>query len=111
MDQEQRNQEFKQLADTFIDLANQHCDKVENTRVGSSMLFASARFSAFVVASHAKDQAHYESEIDNAIEFFSQEFKRMLTENLEEYKAIFAARDLEKPKYEHLVKKQEKNNQ
>lgn len=105
MDQEQRNQEFKQLADTFIDLANQHCDKVENTRVGSSMLFASARFSAFVVASHAKDLAHYESELDNAIEFFSQEFKRMLTENLEEYKAVFAAREQEKPKYEHLMKK------
>ena len=102
MSQDQRNLEFRQVADKFIDLANNESEGKNSASIGSSMLYASARFSAFVVASHAKDKAHFESEIDAAVEFFSNEFKRMLMENMSEYKAVFKE---EAPRYEHLVKK------
>jgi len=100
MDQEQSNKAFRELADSFIELANQHCDNIESNRVGSALLYATARFSAFVVASHASDKGHYESEIENALDFFSTEFRRMLGENLEQYKSVFK----EAPKYQHLIK-------
>lgn len=102
MSTEEDNKRFYKIADSFIDLANTHSDSCETSEVGSSMLFASARFSAFVVASFAKDKAAYEAEVDNAINHFSSEFKKMLTENLEQYKTAFD----EGPKYEHLVKKE-----
>ena len=54
-----------------------------------------------MVASHAKDRVSYEAEIDNAVDYFGTEFKKMLLENLDQYKSVFD----EKPRYEHLVKK------
>lgn len=101
MDQEQDNKTFYKMADSFIDVANKHCDNEQSSKVGSALLFATARFSSFVVASHANDKEAYEAEIENATEFFSGEFKRMLTENLEEYRSVFK----EEPKYQHLVNK------
>ena len=99
--QKQSDKHFYKMADSFIDLANQHCENNDNAEVGSAMLFASSRFSAFVVASFAQNKDHYEGEIDNAVEYFGNEFKRMLTENLDQYKTVFE----EAPKYDHLVKK------
>jgi HD-like signal output (HDOD) protein len=104
MADEQDNKQFYKTADSFIDVANNHCENQESTRVGSALLFATARFSSFVVASQSKDEESYEAEIDNALEFFSSEFKRMLKQNLEDYKSAFKARE-DAPKYEHLIKK------
>ena len=89
------------MADTFIDTANTHCESTDSSEVGSAMLFATSRFSSFVVASHADNKTSYEAEIDNAVEHFTKEFKRMLIENLDQYKTVFD----DAPRYEHLVKK------
>ena len=100
---EDSNKNFYKMADSFIDKANQHCENNNNADVGSALLYAASRFSAFVVASYAQNKDHYESEVDNAVTYFSDEFKRMLVENLEQYKTVFDAA----PKYEHLMKKKE----
>jgi len=100
-DKEKKDLEFRAMADSFIDVANKHCDTTDAAQVGSTLLYATSRFSAFVVASHAKDKASYEAEIDNAVEYFGTEFKRMLMENLGQYKSVFD----EAPRYEHLIKK------
>ena len=105
MSQDQRNLEFRQMADSFIDVANKQSDKVDSAQVGSSMIYASARFSSFVVASHSNDLNHFESEIDNAVEFFTSEFKRMLIDNMQEYKSVFTAEPEEESRYKHLMKK------
>ena len=103
---EEGNKQFYKTADSFIDVANNHCETQENTVVGSALLFATARFSSFVVASQSKDRESYEAEIDNALEFFTSEFKRMLTQNLEDYKTAFAPKE-DEPRYEHLRKKKD----
>ena len=102
MSAEQKDLEFRQIADKFIDLANKESEAKDSAFVGSSMIYACARYSSFVVASYAKDKAQFETEVDDAVEFFSNEFKRMLTDNMEEYKAVFKE---EAPRYEHLIKK------
>lgn len=96
--------EFYELADKFISAANDECEEKVPSFVGSSMLFAAARFSAFIVASQAKDLAAYESEVDRATEFFSGEFDRMLKQNLENYKTVFTEQQ-EEGRYDHLVNK------
>jgi len=98
-----QDKEFYTLADKFIDIANNECDEKEPSFVGSSMLFATARFSAFVVASQAQDKESYEAELERAKEFFNGEFERMLNQNMEDYKTAFNQQD--EARYEHLMKK------
>lgn len=97
-----QDNDFYTMADKFIDLANTECEQKEPSFIGSSMLFATARFSAFVVASQVQDQAAYEAELERAQAFFTGEFERMLKQNMEDYKTAFQPQS-DKP-YEHLMK-------
>lgn len=109
MDEPQKkaqDKEFYTVADSFIDVANKQCDTKEPSFVGSSMLFATARFSAFVVASQAPEKQAYEAELERATEFFTKEFERMLKQNMEDYKTAFEPKK-EEGRYEHLMKKKD----
>ncbi len=106
MDETQKkaqDKEFYTLADKFIDIANDECESKDPSFVGSAMLFATARFSAFVVASQAQDKDSYEAELESATEFFTAEFDRMLKQNMEDYKTAFTQQD--EARYEYLMKK------
>lgn len=100
MSDEDIDKQFRSMADSFIHLANEHCKTAERENVSMALLYAAARFSAFVVASHAPDLQKYETDRDAAIAFFSGEYKRMLNENLDDYKKIYD----ESVKYAHLMK-------
>jgi len=100
MNDDERNQLFRQIADSFIDVANRHTEDTDNGIVSSALLYGTARFSAFVVASNAKNLERYEADRDAAIEYFTSEFRRMLEENLDNYKSVFK----EQPRYAHLMK-------
>lgn len=95
------DKKFIDMADSFIDLANQHCDKAQNPLVNASMLYGTARFCAFITASMAQSKQSYEDNIDNAINYYTEEFAKMLKEHMEQYKSAFEAA----PRYEHLMKK------
>ena len=47
------DREFRRMADAFIDQANTFIDASAKDNVGMALLYAAARFNAFVVASHA----------------------------------------------------------
>jgi len=96
-----KNKQFRQFADTFIDVANKHVDEADSSFVSSSMLYGTARFCSFVVASTCKDAEELEANHQGALEFFTKEFERMLTENLDEYKKAYQ----EPSRYEHLINK------
>lgn len=88
-DEEATEREFRRIADTFIDRANEHLKTVPKENVGMSLLFAAARFNAFVVASHSKTLDKFESERAEAIEFFKDAYLKMLDENLDDYRRIY----------------------
>lgn len=69
-------------ADSFIHLANDYCDLTPRGKVSASLLYAAARFNAFVVASHADSAEEMASEKAAAVEYFVEQFKQMLEENL-----------------------------
>ena len=94
------DKEFRSVADSFIRLANKHSETANRENVSMALLYAAARFSSFVVTSHASDLQKYESDREAAIEFFAGEYKRMLNENLDDYKKIYD----EGIKYAHLIK-------
>lgn len=94
-------QQFRALANAFIDLANRSCDEAPRENVGMALLYAASRFNAFVVAAHAAHLQEYEAARPQAMEFFQGEYGRMLGENLDEYRQAFD----EDMKYAHLMKR------
>lgn len=89
MSDEATEREFRRVADTFIDLANEHITSIQKENVGMALLFAAARFNAFVVASHSPTLDKYENDREKAIEFFSTSYLDMLKENLEDYRRAY----------------------
>jgi len=106
MSDDEINHLYRKIADSFIDIANRHCNDHDVGIVGSAFLYGAARFSAFVVASKAKELARYEADRDAALEYFTKEFRRMLEENLGDYKSVFK----EQPRYSHLMKENKPGN-
>ncbi|AQS39944.1 Protein of unknown function (DUF3144) [Shewanella psychrophila] len=72
-----------QLADQFIALANELSAKEQDvSKVGTAMRFAASRFNAFEASLKSADLS---AERDNAIEWFTNEYKEMLTDNLNDH--------------------------
>ena len=87
-----------QIADQFIALANQLSQQENDIgKVGTAMRFASARYNAFEAAIKSADLA---AEKDNALAWFSDEFKAMLNENLDDH---IANPPIEPPQQEQVV--------
>jgi hypothetical protein len=79
------DKEFWKRADEVINLANEQCKKDSTGKVSSSTLYAAARFSAFVVATTAGDVEGIKKDRDKAIKYFTDQYEKMLIENLDDY--------------------------
>lgn len=82
-------EEFWKLADSFIKLANEHYEKNGDGKVGYAMLYAAARFNAFIVATTAGDKTELATEKDPAADYFTEQYRKMFVENLEDYHSNF----------------------
>ena len=79
------DKEFFNRADEIINLANAQCDKDAIGKVSSSLLFATARFNAFIVASSAKDLEELKKDKTEAIKYFKEQYEKVFIENIDEY--------------------------
>lgn len=102
MSDDELDKEFRNMADAFIDLANQQIKGDNREIVSMSLLYAAARFNSFVVAAHAPDLKKFDDDREKAFEFFLGKYREMLTENLDDYRKLYD----ENMKYAHLMKKQ-----
>jgi hypothetical protein len=82
-------EQFWRLADSFINLANELYKEQTDGKVGYAMLYAAARFNAFVVATTAGDKNTLSEEKQPAMEYFSEQYRKMIAENLEDYEKNF----------------------
>ncbi|MGR6501227.1 MULTISPECIES: DUF3144 domain-containing protein [Shewanella] len=72
-----------ELADQFIALANQLSQQEGDVgKVGTALRFAAARFNAFEAAIKSADLG---AEKDNALDWFSAEYREMLSDNLDDH--------------------------
>jgi hypothetical protein len=85
----QRDKEFWDLADSFIQLANTHLNEVKPSKVSASALFAAARFNAFVITAAAESKEQLIVEKEAAIAYFLGQYEKMLRENIDEHLARF----------------------
>ena len=100
MTEDEIEQQFREFADSFIDLANKHAEQTHAENVGMSLLYAASRFNAYVVAMHADNLEQYEQDMPDAVKYFKEQYASMLEENIQDYKKVYQP----KLKYEHLMK-------
>lgn len=79
------DKEFWKRADEIILLANKQCEKAASGKVSSSLLYASSRFSAFILATTADNAEEMKKDRDKAIKYFTDQYEKMLTQNLDDY--------------------------
>ncbi len=83
--------QFFQRADAFIHLANsQLSPETHSGKVGSSLMYASARFSASLSAIGFANGEEFTKEKEQIIDFYTNQFKLMLSDNLDDYAQNFA---------------------
>ena len=87
---EELDEIYRQMVDSFIDRANDLAEKNSAENVGMALLYAASRYNAHVVSQHAETVELYEQEMPKAREFFQAQYQRMLDENLEDYKRIYS---------------------
>ena len=79
------DKEFFERADAYITVANEQAAEVNRGKVSASMMFATARFNAWVSASGVDSGDELASVKEEAMEYFVSEYRKMLDENLDEY--------------------------
>lgn len=79
------DKDFFKRTDAFIKVANELTQEHEVGKVSASMLYAAARFNAFIVASSAKDKAEADRNKVEAIEYFTNQYRNMLLANMDDY--------------------------
>ncbi|MEE8056740.1 MAG: DUF3144 domain-containing protein [Pseudomonadales bacterium] len=77
--------EFWERTDQIITLANGQVNDSTIGKVSSSLLYAAARFNTFNVASSAEGVAQMKNDKEDSIKYFTDQYKKMLTENLNDY--------------------------
>jgi hypothetical protein len=85
----QRDKQFWELADSFIQLANTHLNEVKPSKISASALFAASRFNAFVITASASSKEQLIAEKEAAIAYFLEQYETMLRENLDEHLARY----------------------
>lgn len=101
MTEDETDQQFREFADGFIDLANKQAEQAPAENVGMALLYAASRFNAYVVALHADNLEQYEKDMPEAADYFKEQYANMLQENIEDYKKVYQPQ----LKYEHLMNK------
>ena len=80
------DEKFFDRADEHIKLANSQLTAgLESGRVSASMMYATARFNAWISATGWRSGEESKAARDETIEFFISEYRIMLEENLDAY--------------------------
>jgi len=80
-----KDDQFFEMADSFIAQANKHSKEAIQGKVSATFLYAAARFNTFLVATNSTSKKEFEAGKDNSIEYFMVEYKKMLEEHFADY--------------------------
>lgn len=82
---------FYKRADAHIHLANEETEEASHEAVNASMMFASARFCAFLSARGFNSGEAMGAKRDETVDYFVAGFRQMLEGNLDAYIKNFGA--------------------
>ena len=86
------DQELLDLENSFIDLANKHCDYGnydDYRKISIAFLYAAARFNAIDTWASAADLVAFKSEKNAQQKYFETLYKKRLNEELNEFETNF----------------------
>lgn len=89
MSNEPLDQAFWHRVNTIINSANDQCDSADPNHVTASTMYAAARFNAFIVASSTGNAENMKLEKQRALDHFTEQFRSMMAENLDDFIANF----------------------
>ena len=81
--------DFLDRAHEHLRIANQQLEDVSEGQVSASMMYACARFNAWVSASNQDSARNLKSAYGETIEYFVAQYRRMLVKNLDDFVANF----------------------
>lgn len=82
--------EFYQRAQEHLRIAKDQLAGVPHGQVSASMMYACARFNAWLSASRRESASELKSAYGETIEYFVAQYRRMLVQNLDDFVANFA---------------------
>lgn len=85
MKEDELDKQFWHRADQFINLANEQSQETPPGDVSSSLLFAAARYNAFIAAATANNIEELKKNKEEAVRYFSNQYYEMFVENLEDW--------------------------
>jgi hypothetical protein len=77
--------EFWNRVNALINLSNDQCDTTDPSEVAASTMYATARFNAFIVARATGSSENMKLEKERALEYFTDQFRKMMVENLDDF--------------------------
>lgn len=81
MGHDERKISRTEMADKFIELANEFSTVEYKERVGAAIMFAAARYNAFEASSKSTNLLN---DKDDALSWYSAEYRRMLEANIDD---------------------------
>ncbi|CAI8820284.1 DUF3144 domain-containing protein [Pseudomonas chlororaphis] len=79
------DQDFYNRADAIIELANTHISDSSRGKASASLMYANSRFAAWVSACGCRNAEELAAAKQQAVDYFVEEFRLMLEENLTDY--------------------------
>ncbi|PYK09478.1 MAG: DUF3144 domain-containing protein [Verrucomicrobia bacterium] len=77
--------DFYNRADAVIHLANKQCEIIGKGKVSASLMYATARFGAWLTACGFSSSAEMKAAKNEAMEYLVTQYRAMLEENISEY--------------------------
>ena len=77
--------DFYNRADAVIHLANKQCEVISKGKVSASLMYATARFGAWLTASGFNSSGEMKAAKNEAVEYLLTQYRAMLEDNLNEY--------------------------
>ncbi|HYR35672.1 MAG TPA: DUF3144 domain-containing protein [Burkholderiales bacterium] len=77
--------DFYNRADAVIRVANKQCEGIGKGKVSASLMYATARFGAWLTASGFNSATEMKAAKSEAVEYLINQYRAMLEENLAEY--------------------------
>ena len=81
---------FYGRADAHIHLSNAQLEDIDRVRASASMMYATARFNAWVTARGFGTKEEMAASREETIDYFLNEYRLMLEENFDDYVEHFA---------------------
>lgn len=91
MSEQTDDQQFWKLIDVFIQHANEQGQATGAPPhvAGAALMFAAARFNAYLLARSAGSAERFSANKPGALEYFRNQFDKMMEENMSDYETNF----------------------